>query len=97
MATESNKLTPQQLVANWPPGDVLRQLAAWAAHLNDTHDCDCQGWEARSFLIDAALIYAELGMPALFECQYQKCARADPHFIGQTGCTEGEMFLEPPD
>lgn len=43
---------------NWPLCDVLTQLAEWAKHLHDDHDCDCHGWEARSFLIEAATNYA---------------------------------------
>lgn len=49
----------EQLLSNWPLPDVLRQLATWAEHLHSDHDCDCHGWEARSFLVPAAGIYAE--------------------------------------
>lgn len=50
----------QQLGAdtNWPLSDVLTGLVEWAKHLHDDHECDCIGWERRSFLIDAATRYA---------------------------------------
>lgn len=48
---------------NWPLCDVLTQLVEWAKHLHDDHDCDCHGWEARSFLIEAANRYAATAAP----------------------------------
>lgn len=50
---------PNFRIENWPLHDVLFQMAKWLKHLNDTHDCDCHGWEARSFLISAALQYQD--------------------------------------
>lgn len=46
------------LDTNWPLQDVLTQSADWLKHLGDTHNCDCHGWEAQSFLIEAATNYA---------------------------------------
>ena len=50
---------PNFRIENWPLHDVLFQMAKWLKHLNDTHDCDCHGWETRSFLISAALMYQD--------------------------------------
>lgn len=43
----------------WPLSDVLFQMAKWLQHLGTTHNCDCHGWEAQSFLINAALQYQD--------------------------------------
>lgn len=42
---------------NFPLSDTLKLLVEWAQHLHDSHNCDCHGWEQRSFLIEAAQRY----------------------------------------
>lgn len=34
---------------NFPLSETLRLLVEWAQHLHDSHECDCDGWEQRSF------------------------------------------------
>jgi len=48
----------------WPLSDVLFQMAQWLNHLHNTHDCDCHGWEVRSFLLNAALQYQDRALNA---------------------------------
>lgn len=42
---------------NFPLSETLRLLVQWAQHLHVSHECDCDGWEQRSFLIEAAQRY----------------------------------------
>jgi len=42
---------------NLPLSETLRLSVEWLQHLHDDHDCDCHGWEQRSFLIEAAQRY----------------------------------------
>lgn len=48
----------QGVDTNWPLSDTLMRLVFWAQHLHDDHNCDCHGWEERSFIIAAAETYA---------------------------------------
>jgi hypothetical protein len=42
---------------NFPLSETLKHLVAWMRHLHDSHECDCHGWEQRSFLVEAAERY----------------------------------------
>jgi hypothetical protein len=41
----------------WPLHDVLAALANWCVHLYDVHNCDCHGYEGRTFAVAAARNY----------------------------------------
>lgn len=56
-ATESIAY-PEVSLDTWPLYDVLHKLIEWAEHLGDTHNCDCHGYEERSFIIPAARLHA---------------------------------------
>lgn len=38
----------------FPLSQVLLLMAVWLEHLHVAHECDCDGWEQRSFLVEAA-------------------------------------------
>jgi hypothetical protein len=42
---------------NFPLSETLRLMVEWLQHLHESHNCDCHGWEQRSFLIEAAERY----------------------------------------
>lgn len=44
---------------NFPLSETLMLSVEWLQHLHDSHECDCHGWEQRSFLIKAAQRYRE--------------------------------------
>lgn len=41
----------------WPLRNVLTWLADWCVHLHEVHECDCHGYESRSFAIASARLY----------------------------------------
>ena len=43
----------------FPLSETLRLSVEWLKHLHDSHECDCTGWEQRSFLIEAAQRYQQ--------------------------------------
>jgi hypothetical protein len=45
------------LDTNFPLSETLRLMVEWMQHLHESHNCDCHGWEQRSFLIEAAERY----------------------------------------
>jgi hypothetical protein len=45
------------LDTNFPLSETLRLMVEWMQHLHESHNCDCHGWEQRSFLIVAAQRY----------------------------------------
>ena len=45
------------LDTNFPLSETLRLAVEWLRHLHDDHNCDCTGWEQRSFVVEAAERY----------------------------------------
>jgi len=43
----------------FPLSETLRLLVEWAQHLHVSHECDCNGWEQRWFLVEAAQRYRD--------------------------------------
>jgi hypothetical protein len=62
MQQNEEQVPPERIVerggdTDWPLSEVLRHLVEWAQHLHVSHECDCHGWEARTFAVDAAAAY----------------------------------------
>jgi len=56
----------------FPLSETLRLLVEWAQHLHVSHECDCTGWEQRSFLIEAAQRYCNE-----IKCVFPASTKAD--------------------
>lgn len=82
---------------NWPLSDVLTKAVEWLRHLNDHHNCDCHGWEERSFIIEAAERYANEIAATGAEGGEQQCdeCQADNGWH-RTACSRHPRFATPP-